>query len=77
MTKNITLAIDEDVLDRVRVVAAERKTTVNGLVRAYLEQMAMAEDKKSRFQRRIKALRARTKFEVGPVTWTRDELYER
>lgn len=77
MTKNITLAVDKDVLDRVRVVAAKRQTTVNGLVRAYLEQVAMAEDKKSRFQRRIKALRARTKFEVGPVTWTRDELYER
>ena len=77
MTKNITLAIDKDVLDRVRVVAAERKTTVNGLVRAYLEQIAMAEDKKSRFQRRIRVLRARTKFEVGPVTWTRGELYER
>ena len=36
--KNITLAVDEDVLDRVRVIAAERKTTVNGLVREYLEQ---------------------------------------
>ena len=34
--KNITLAVDEDVLDRVRVIAAERKTTVNGLVREYL-----------------------------------------
>jgi hypothetical protein len=77
MTKNITLAIDKDVLDRVRVVAAKRKTTVNGLVRAYLEQIAMTEDKKSRFQRRIRALRARTEFEVGPVTWTRDELHER
>ena len=26
MTKNITLAIDEDILDRVRIIAAERKT---------------------------------------------------
>jgi hypothetical protein len=77
MTKNITLAVEEEVLDRVRVVAAERKTTVNGLVRAYLEQVAVAEDKKGRFQRRIKGLRARTKFEVGPVTWTRGELHER
>jgi hypothetical protein len=77
MTKNITLAIDEELLDRVRVAAAKRKTTVNGLVRAYLEQIATSEDKKSRFQRRIRALRARTTFEVGPVTWTRDELYER
>ena len=77
MTKNLTLAIDEDVLDRVRVIAAERKTTVNGLVRAYLEQVAAAEDKKGQLQRRMKSLRARTQFEVGPVTWTRDELHER
>ncbi len=76
-SKNLTLAIDEDVLNRVRVVAAERKTTVNGLVRAHLEQIAAAEDKKGRFRRRLKALRARTQFEVGPVTWTRDELHER
>ena len=30
--KNITLAIDEEILDKVRIVAAEKKTTVNALV---------------------------------------------
>lgn len=34
--KNITLAIDDDVLDRVRVIAAEERTTVNALVRDFL-----------------------------------------
>ena len=77
MTKNITLAIDEDVLDRVRVIAAERKTTVNGLVRSYLERVAETEDKASRLAGRIKALRARSQLEVGPITWKRDDLYER
>ena len=38
--KNITLAIDEDVLDRVRVVAAQRRTTVNALVREHLADLA-------------------------------------
>ena len=33
MTKNITLAIDEDILRAVRRHAAERDTTVNALVR--------------------------------------------
>lgn len=77
MTKNITLAIDEEVLDRVRVIAAERKTTVNGMVRDYLERVAATEDKASRVASRIKALRARSQFEVGPITWKRDDLYER
>lgn len=77
MAKNITLSIEEAVLDRVRVIAAQRKTTVNGLVRLYLENLSKADDKAARFARRIDALRARSQFEVGPVTWTRDNLYER
>jgi hypothetical protein len=77
MTKNITLAIDEEVLDRVRVIAAERKTTVNGMVRDYLQRVAATEDKASRIASRIKALRERSQFEVGPIIWKRDDLYER
>jgi|APFEC2959095136_1045048.scaffolds.fasta_scaffold09784_2 hypothetical protein len=77
MTKNITLAIDPDVLDRVRVIAAERKTTVNGMVRDYLERVAATEEKASRFSERLTELRKRSQFEVGPITWTRDSLYER
>ena len=77
MTKNITLVVDEVVLDRVRVIAAERKTTVNGLVRAYLENLSNADEKRARFAKRIDALRAKSKLEVGPVTWRREDLYER
>jgi hypothetical protein len=40
MTKNITLAVDEAILDRVRVIAAEQKTTVNAMVRDYLSSVA-------------------------------------
>lgn len=36
MTKNLTLAIDGDLLDRARVVAAVRRTTVNAMVREFL-----------------------------------------
>ena len=38
--KNITLAIEDEVLDKVRVVAAEKRTTVNALVREYLTELA-------------------------------------
>jgi predicted nucleic acid-binding protein len=40
MNKNITFAIDEEVLDRVRVIAAQQKTTVNAMVRAFLTETA-------------------------------------
>jgi hypothetical protein len=40
LAKNITLAIDEDVLNDVRKYAAENNTTVNALVRSALEGVA-------------------------------------
>ena len=38
MTKNLTLAIDEDLLDKARVLAAMRRTSVNEMVRQYLQR---------------------------------------
>jgi hypothetical protein len=75
--KNITLAIDEAVLDEVRVYAAKRNTSVNGLVRDYLTAIAEQEDKTTRARRRLRELMDRTSLEVGPVTWTRDDLHDR
>lgn len=37
-TKNITLAIDEDLLDKARVLAAMRRTSVNEMVRTLLNK---------------------------------------
>ena len=36
MTKNITLAVDEDVLASFRVHAAEQRTSVNALIRKHM-----------------------------------------
>ena len=38
LAKNITLAIDEDLLDKVRVLAAIKRTSVNEMVRQFLER---------------------------------------
>ena len=40
MARNITLAVDEGVLKKVRRVAAEQNTTVNAMVRTVLEDIA-------------------------------------
>lgn len=34
--KNITLAVEDEIVDEARVLAAERKTTVNAMVRDFL-----------------------------------------
>jgi hypothetical protein len=77
MTKNITLAIDEAVLEEARVYAAKRNTSVNGLVRDFLEGIAKQEDRTERARRRLRELAERSTLEVGDVTWKRDDLYDR
>lgn len=42
--KNITLAVDDELLDRARVLAAENRTTVNAMVRSYLMQAVARRD---------------------------------
>ena len=54
--KNITLAMDEALLDEVRVAAAKKGTTVNAMVRDYLMSVAKLEDRKDRARRRIREL---------------------
>lgn len=38
MTKNITLAVNEDVLASYRVLAAEQRSSVNALIRKHMEE---------------------------------------
>ncbi|MDY8110710.1 DUF6364 family protein [Fulvimarina sp. 2208YS6-2-32] len=47
MTKNITLAIDEELLDKARVLAAMRRTSVNAMVRDFLEKEIGRETKQA------------------------------
>lgn len=42
-SKNLTLSIDEDLLDRARVLAAMRRTSVNAMIRDYLDREVRSE----------------------------------
>jgi predicted HicB family RNase H-like nuclease len=75
---NLTLTIDDELLKRARIRALEQDTSVNALVREYLERLAG----QAKGQDAIKAvleLAKRSSSGSGPGgrTWTRDELYER
>jgi hypothetical protein len=77
MTRNITLAIDEAVLDKVRVVAAQRKTTVNGLVREFLETLATEDDRRAEARRRLVELAQSSEARLpAGYKWNREEIYE-
>jgi hypothetical protein len=75
--KNLTLAVDEDVLNRVRVVAASRRTSVNAMVRAYLAEIAEREDRAAQARANLRVLSERSTARIGIQTWTRESLHER
>jgi hypothetical protein len=75
---NVTVDIEPNVLKKVSKVALDRNTTVSAMVLSYLEQLAARED--IFMEDRIEKLRAAFDAdgaEVGPVTWTREDLHAR
>jgi len=77
---NITLTLDDKLVKEVRKIAADRETTLTGLVRAYLEQVAEENTKSGRKRRELEALERSfelVKVTMGEKTWRREDLYER
>ncbi len=75
---NLTLSIDDRLLKQARIRALEQDTSVNSLVRDYLEELVADRPQPpgmKDFVTWAKSVRASS----GPEgrVWTRDELYER
>lgn len=77
---NITLSLDDKLVKEVRKVAVERDTTLTGLVREYLQQLAAENAVSGRRRREREALErtfAEFQFNMGKRTWKREDLYVR
>jgi hypothetical protein len=75
--KNVTIALDESLLREARRIAADRATTLNSMIREFLEELAQRESRVVKARRRIVELCRETRAEVGPRTWSREDLHER
>ncbi|SPE27883.1 conserved hypothetical protein [Candidatus Sulfotelmatobacter sp. SbA7] len=77
---NITLSLDDNLVKEVRKIAVERDTTLTGLVRAHLQELAAEHAKSGRKRRELQALEESFKLlkvNIGKRTWKREDLYER
>ncbi|SED83206.1 hypothetical protein SAMN05444161_4136 [Rhizobiales bacterium GAS191] len=76
--KNITLAVDEDVLDKVRKYAVSHGTTVNAIVREHLEQIARNGDRLKQAVAELRRLSENATAELGlDYKWNREDCYDR
>lgn len=75
MTKNITLAIDPDLLDRARVIAAMKRTSVNELVRRYLTRLVEEERETDEVTQELLRLSRESRADMGDWRFSREETY--
>jgi uncharacterized protein (DUF4415 family) len=74
---NLTITVDDEVLRRARMRALEQDTSVNSLLRDYLEAFASTGAAWQQATDEILRLSAQAKSGRGGRRWTRDELHER
>lgn len=74
---NVTITVDEEVLRRARIRALEQGTSVNAVLREFLESYAGAAVE-SQARSRLAGLARRSTATSGPEgrRWTRSELYD-
>lgn len=75
--RNLTLRVEEGTLQRAREIALSRDTSVNALVREFLEELAKGQERREEARKEL--LRLFQETPGGSLTgeWKRDDLYDR
>lgn len=73
---NLTITVDDQLLRRARIRAVETGTSVNAVLREFLESWA-GEDRRTDAVRSLLNRSTKARSTRGGRRWTRDELHER
>lgn len=74
---NLTISLDDKVLKKARLRAMGQGTSVNALLRDYLNQYAGDRAAEQQALENLLRLSARSSARRGKKRWTRDELHRR
>lgn len=73
--KNITLSAREEAIQKGREVARNRRTTLNGLFRDWLEQLDEGTLREQAYRQQMERMQGRVR--VGRHKFTREQMNER
>lgn len=76
--KNVTLAIDEALLEKARALAGKRKTSLNAMIRSLLAHEVEQDDRIAWAREGMRRLIEEAKAEAGdgePYVWDRRDAY--
>lgn len=74
---NLTITLEDDLLKKARIRAIEQGSSVNAVIRNYLEIYAGARSIQEEKLRDLLQLSRATSSRRGGRFWTRDELHKR
>jgi len=74
---NLTITVEDDLLKKARIRALEQGTSVNGILREYLEAYAGVGAIREEKVKDLLRLSQTASSRRGGRSWTRDELHER
>jgi plasmid stability protein len=73
---NLTISIEDEVLKKARMRALEEGTSVNALLREYLERFTAVNTKRLAAADKILAFSAKADSRRGAASWVREELHD-
>ena len=73
----LTIAINDEILERVRARANRENTSVDSLIQKHLEEYGGSGQHRAEACERLLALSRSSQSRRGNARWTREELYER
>lgn len=74
---NLTIVIEEESLRKARLRALQQGTSVNAVLRDYLNAYAGAGDERQQAVKNFLDMSRRAKTRAPRRRWTRDEVHER
>lgn len=78
MKKNITLSINSELLQQVKIIAAKRGQSVSQIIRDFMVDLTKTESSFAKAKKQATLhLNEGLEFDSGPYYKTRDELHER
>jgi uncharacterized protein YigA (DUF484 family) len=75
--QNVTISLDRKTIQKARIVAARRSTSISGLLAQQIEILVGEEEAYERAERQAMALLDRGFHLGGVIRASRDELHER
>lgn len=74
---NLTIIVDDETLKKARLLALEQGTSVNAILRGFLEAYSGVRGEQQKAVKEILSISRSTDSRRGNLRWNRDELHER